>query len=61
MVTKEKLGKALFALGAIICIISAISIFVFLIIKSAPAFIKIGVLDLVFGDNWSPSVSDNYT
>ena len=60
MVTKEKLGKALFALGAIICIISAISIFVFLIIKSAPAFIKIGVLDLVFGDNWSPSVSDNY-
>ncbi len=57
---KEKAGKALFATSAIICVISVLAIFVFLIVKSAPAFQKIGVFDFIFGDKWSPNREDTY-
>ncbi|MBQ7761235.1 MAG: phosphate ABC transporter permease subunit PstC [Clostridia bacterium] len=57
---KEKAGKALFASSAIICIVAVLAIFVFLIIKSAPAFQKIGVFDFIFGDKWSPNREDTY-
>ena len=57
---KEKLGKALFIFGAVICIISALAIFVFLIVKSAPAFAKIGISGFIFGDKWEPQGSDTY-
>lgn len=56
----EKLGKAVFKAAAIICVIAVVSIFAFLIIKSVPAFSKIGVLDFVFGDKWSPDRNDTY-
>lgn len=58
--TKEVLGKAMFGLAAVICIIAVIAIFAFLIIKSVPTFKKLGILDFVFGDNWSPDRTDTF-
>ena len=57
---KENLGKAAFGIAAVVCIIAVISIFAFLIIKSVPAFNKLGILDFVFGDNWAPDRTDTF-
>ena len=40
--------------------ITVVAIFGFLLVQSIPAFQKIGVLDFVFGDNWSPDRTDTY-
>ena len=40
---KETFGKAVFGIAAVICIIAVIAIFAFLIIKSIPAFNKLGI------------------
>ena len=58
--TKETIGKIAFGIAAIICIIAVVSIFAFLIIKSVPAFNKLGVLDFIFGSNWSPDRTDTF-
>ena len=57
---KEKTGQTIFTVAAIICIIAVTAIFVFMLIKSIPAFNKIGVFDFIFGDNWSPDRLDKY-
>ena len=44
---KETFGKAVFGIAAIICIIVVVAIFAFLIIKSVPAFNKLGIFDFV--------------
>lgn len=58
--TKERIGKTIFTAAAVICVIAVIAIFVFMLVKSIPAFNKIGFFDFVFGDNWSPDRMDNY-
>ena len=58
--TKEVFGKAMFGLAAVICIIAVIAIFAFLIIKSVPTFKKLGILDFVLCDNWSPDRTDTF-
>ena len=58
--TKEVFGKAMFGLAAVICIIAVIAIFAFLIVKSVPTFRKLGILEFVFGDNWSPDRTDTF-
>ena len=57
---KETFGKAVFGIAAVICIIAVIAIFAFLIIKSVPAFNKLGIFDFVFGDNWAPDRNDTF-
>lgn len=57
---KEKLGKAGFTTASTLCIVAVTAIFVFLIVKSLPAFQKIGFFDFLFGDNWSPDKGDTY-
>ncbi len=57
---KEKIGKGLFAAAACLCIAAVASIFVFLIVKSAPAFAKIGISDMLFDGRWSPDRLDTY-
>ena len=57
---KEKTGQTIFTVAAIICVIATIAIFVFMLIKSIPAFNKIGLFDFIFGDNWSPDRLDKY-
>lgn len=59
--TKETFGKAAFGIAAVICIIAVIAIFAFLIIKSIPAFNKLGVFDFVFGDHWAPDRNDTFS
>lgn len=57
---KEKIGKAVFATAAIICVIAVVAVFAFLIYKSLPAFSKLGVFDFIFGKKWSPDRLDTY-
>lgn len=57
---KEKAGKTVFTIAAMICVIAVIAIFGFMLVKSLPAFKKIGFFDFVFGDNWSPDRLDKY-
>ena len=57
---KERIGKAVFAAAAVICVIAVVAIFAFLINKSIPAFGKLGVFQFMFGDNWSPDRLDTY-
>ena len=57
---KEKAGKTVFTIAAMICVIAVIAIFGFMLVKSLPAFRKIGFLNFVFGDNWSPDRLDKY-
>ncbi len=57
---RETFGKAVFGIAAVICIIAVIAIFAFLIIKSVPAFNKLGIADFVFGDKWAPDRKDTF-
>ena len=57
---KEKTGQTIFTVAAIICVIAVAAIFVFMLIKSIPAFNKIGLFDFIFGETWSPDRLDNY-
>lgn len=58
--TKERLGQGLFATAAVLCVIAVVAIFAFLIVRSVPAFRKIGIGNLLFGRNWSPDRLDTY-
>lgn len=57
---KEKIGRTAFMAAAILCIVAVVAIFLFLIVRSVPALGKIGVLEFIFGDNWSPDRLDTY-
>ncbi len=59
--TKERIGKGAFMTAAILCILAVASIFIFLIIKSIPAFRKIGFFDFLLGNSWIPDRADVYT
>ena len=56
----DKIGKALFIAAAVVTTVSVAAIFAFLIIKSAPAFNKIGFFDFLFGSEWVPDANDGY-
>ncbi len=58
---KENISRALFTAAAIVCILSVIAIFLFLVLESVPAFKQIGFFDFIFGESWKPSVDDNLT
>ncbi len=57
---KEKIGKAVFAIAAVICVTAVVAIFAFLIIKSVPAFEKLGIFNFILGDKWIPDRLDTY-
>ncbi len=58
---KEGAGKIAFLTAGILCIVAVVAIFAFLLVKSFPAFVKIGVFDFMFGDKWTPDRNDVYT
>lgn len=58
---KEKTGRAVFTVAAIICVIAVAAIFLFMLIRSLPAFRKIGLFDFILGSDWSPDRQDKYT
>ena len=57
---KESTSKGLFLITAIICIIAVITIFVFLIAESIPAFKQIGFFKFLFGTKWNPNEDDEF-
>lgn len=57
---KESTSKGLFLITAIICIIAVITIFVFLIAESIPAFKQIGFFKFLFGMKWNPNEDDEF-
>ena len=57
---KERIGKGLFASATALCVGAVLAIFVFLIVRSIPAFGKIGGGNLLFGRYWSPDRLDIY-
>ena len=57
---KEKMGKACFAAAAVLCVAAVAVIFAFLIFRSLPAFRKLGFLELIGGEVWSPDRLDTY-
>ncbi|MBO4990303.1 MAG: phosphate ABC transporter permease subunit PstC [Clostridia bacterium] len=57
---KEKAGKIAFMAMAIVCIVAVVAIFVFLTVRSIPAFRKIGFFEFLFGDNWASDRYDVY-
>lgn len=56
----DKIGKVLFASAAVVCTISVVAIFAFLIAKSVPALQEIGFFNFLFGDKWMPDKDDVY-
>ena len=57
---KEAAGRIVFTLAAITCIVAVVAIFAFLIVKSVPAFQKIGIFQFLFGKLWSPDRLDTF-
>ena len=57
---KEKAGRAVFFSAAAVCALAAVSIFVFMFVKSLPALNKIGFFEFIFGQKWSPDRLDEY-
>ncbi len=57
---KEGTGRVAFTLAAIVCIVAVVAIFLFLIVKSVPAFQKIGVFRFLTGRVWSPDRLDTF-
>lgn len=57
---KERLGKGLFITAAVFCVFAVAAIFIFLIVKSIPAFKKLGIFRFIFGKIWSPDRLDAY-
>ena len=56
--TKEKIANYIFIFTAIIAVFSVLAITFFMFIKGAPALIKVGALDLLFGTVWKPTASE---
>ncbi|MBE6601016.1 MAG: phosphate ABC transporter permease subunit PstC [Ruminococcaceae bacterium] len=56
----ERAGHAIFLSAALLCILSIIAIFAFLIGKSIPFFGTVHPMDFLFGSVWSPDRSDTY-
>ena len=51
----EKIARYIFLVCAILAVVSVIAITLYMIMKCAPAFFKVGALDLIFGTVWKPT------
>ena len=51
----EKIAQYIFLVCAILAVVSVIAITLYMIMKGAPAFFKVGALDLIFGTVWKPT------
>ena len=57
---KEAIGQAVFAVAGAVCVTAVAAIFAFLIMRSIPAFGKIGILNFLGGSTWAPDRLDTY-
>ena len=51
----EKIARYIFLVCTILAVVSVIAITLYMIMKGAPAFFKVGALDLIFGTVWKPT------
>ena len=51
----EKIARYICWVCAILAVVSVIAITLYMIMKGAPAFFKVGALDLIFGTVWKPT------
>lgn len=56
--TKEKIAKYIFLLSAIVAVASVLAITFYMFLKGAPAILKVGALDLLFGTVWKPTAGE---
>ena len=56
----ERIANYVFLFTAIIAVVSVSAITLYMFIKGAPAIIKVGALDLLFGTTWKPTASTPY-
>ena len=57
---KEACGKVFFAVCAVLCIVAAAAIFLFIVIKSVPALQATGLGKFLLGQTWAPDANDVY-
>lgn len=55
---KEKIANYIFLISAIIAVVSVLAITLYMFLKGAPAILKVGALDLLFGTVWKPTASE---
>lgn len=54
----EKIAGIVFLLLGSIAVVSVLAITLYMFIKGTPAFIKVGVLELLFGNVWKPTAEN---
>ncbi len=54
----EKLAGIVFLLLGSIAVVSVLAITLYMFLKGAPAFMEVGVLQLLFGNVWKPTAAD---
>ena len=54
----ENVAKIIFTVCAVVAIFAVLSITIYMFLKGAPAFFKVGVLHLLFGTKWAPTAAD---
>lgn len=54
----ETIAKVIFLVSAVVAIFAVCSITLYMIMKGAPAFAKVGVLEILFGTEWAPTASE---
>ena len=54
----ENVAKIIFTVCAVVAIFAVLSITIYMFLKGAPAFFRVGVLNLLFGTKWAPTAAD---
>ena len=54
----ENVATIKFTVCAVVAIFAVLSITIYMFLKGAPAFFKVGVLNLLFGTKWAPTAAD---
>ena len=54
----ENVAKIIFTVCAVVAIVAVLSLTIDMFLKGAPAFFKVGVLNLLFGTKWAPTAAD---
>ncbi len=54
----ETIAKIIFLICGAVAIVAVLSISVYMIVRGTPAFLEVGVFELLFGTNWAPTASE---
>ena len=54
----EKIAKWMMTIFAVVAVVAVFSITVYMIAIGTPALTKVGVIELLFGTEWTPTASE---